>query len=332
MIADDVPENVALLQRILSGAGFSNTLSTIDGSEVVPTFLRARPDIVLLDLHMPKVDGLETIRALRAHAQNGSWVPIIVLTGDSSVEARRSSLAAGASDFIGKPYDMTEVVLRVHNLLQTRRLQLALAEENESLEQRVRERTDQLFAARIDVLHRLAVATEKRDDDTGEHTRRVGILAAELAECLGAPAPLVDLIRKAAPLHDIGKIAIPDAILNKPGKLTADEFAVMKTHTTEGAGILAGGDHQLIHVAERIAATHHERWDGRGYPLGLSGEDIPLEGRITAVADFYDALVHKRVYRPAFQAPDVLRMIAEASGSQFDPAVAEAMLQLSRSR
>jgi putative two-component system response regulator len=328
LIADDVSHNIELLKRILGRAGYSDYLTTTDGPTVLAEFTAGQPDIVLLDLHMPNTNGIEIIEQIRAASANSVWVPVIVLTGDSSPAARRSCLSAGASDFIGKPYDMAEVTLRVHNLLETRRLHLALVADNDSLEARVLERTQQLAAAQLEVLQRLAIATEKRDDDTGEHTRRVGVLAGDLAERLGLGSGVAELLRTAAPLHDIGKIAIPDAILNKPGRLTPDEYEVMKTHAANGAAILTGGDHELIVAAERIAATHHEHWDGRGYPLGLSGTAIPIEGRITAVADFYDALTHARVYRPAFSHATVIGMVEAGAGSQFDPEVVAALLSI----
>jgi putative two-component system response regulator len=328
LIADDIAANVRLLETILSAAGYGDIESTTDGNAVVATFRACRPDIVLLDLHMPGADGLDIIRQLRGATGAEPGVPVIVLTGDASANARRATLEAGASDFVAKPYDAIEVVLRVRNLLETRRLQVAMARENRSLEQRVQERTDALLAARFEVLERLAVATEMRDDDTGEHTRRVGRLAAQLAHRLGVSEDAVELIGRAAPLHDIGKIAIPDSILKKPGPLTVEEFAVMKTHTTVGANILAGGDHALILTAERIALAHHERWDGSGYPYGLRDEEIPLEGRIVAVADFYDALTHDRCYRRAFDRDVVISMVRAGKGTQFNPDAAAALLDL----
>ncbi|MGH9884632.1 MAG: HD-GYP domain-containing protein [bacterium] len=202
---------------------------------------------------------------------------------------------------------------------------MQLATENQTLEQRVKERTDALAASRIEVLERLAMATEMRDDLTGDHTRRVGQLAGELAELVGEPPDRVEFIRRAAPIHDIGKIAIPDSILHKPGALTADEAAIMRTHTTIGASILAGGDNELVMTAERIALTHHERWDGLGYPNRLAGDAIPLEGRITAIADFFDALTHDRPYRLAVPREFVLLDIERGAGTQFDPRVAKAI-------
>ncbi|HXT17078.1 MAG TPA: HD domain-containing phosphohydrolase [Gemmatimonadaceae bacterium] len=328
LIADDVAANVRLLRSILVRAGYREFHTTTTGSDVVPAFLEYRPDIALLDLHMPGVDGIGNVRDLRRLAAADPYMPIIVVTGDASMDARHASLDAGASDFVTKPYDSAEVVLRVRNHLETRRLHLVLAEENRVLEQRVEERTAALLAARLEVLERLAIATEIRDDDTGEHTRRVGRLAADLSRHLGEGEEAVDLIARVAPLHDIGKIAIPDQILRKPGPLTAAEFDVMKTHTTTGASILGGGGHALIRTAEQIALTHHERWDGSGYPHGLREREIPMEGRIVAVADFYDALTHDRVYRPAVERDAVIDMIIERAKTQFDPDVVRAIIEL----
>jgi len=325
LLADDVAINVQLLTRILNTAGYRDIHATTDGAAVLSTFETTHPDIVLLDLHMPNANGIEIVKRIRAAGDRGAAVPVIVLTGDSSPDARRGCLQAGASDFIGKPYDAFEVILRVKNLLETRRLQLELARDNERLEHRVRERTDELLAARLDVLQRLAIATEARDDDTGEHTRRVGALSGLLALRLGLDATRADVIRTVAPLHDIGKIAIPDHILKKPGRLTAAEYEVMQGHALAGAGILAGGDNELMVTAERIALTHHERWDGSGYPNQLKGAQIPIEGRIAAVADFFDALTHDRVYRSALPVDEVLDMIASNAGVLFDPDIARAL-------
>jgi putative two-component system response regulator len=180
------------------------------------------------------------------------------------------------------------------------------------------------------MLNRLAVATEMRDDDTGEHTRRVGVLAARLAARIGEPDDRVDLIGRVAPLHDIGKSAIPDSVLKKPGHLTEQEYEVMKRHTTIGATILAGSDNPLIVAAERIALTHHERWDGSGYPTGARGEEIPIEGRIVAVADFFDALTHDRVYRPAYRRETALEMVRDGAGVMFDPRISAALIDMAR--
>lgn len=328
LVADDLPENTRMLHAVLSRSGYANVHTTTEPRSVLAMYAELNPDIVLLDLHMPGVDGLTVMRDLHAANAGKSFLPIVILTGDLSPQAKRDALDAGAADFVAKPFDPTEVLLRVRNLLSTRRLHLQLASENLTLEQRVKERTDALAASRIEVLARLAMATERRDDLTGEHTRRVGQLSAQIAEVLGESPERVELIRRAAPIHDIGKIAIPDSILHKPGALTADESAVMRTHTTIGASILAGGDNELVITAERIALTHHERYDGLGYPNRMAGEEIPLEGRICAVADFFDALTHDRPYRLAVPREFVLLDIERGAGTQFDPRVAKAIREV----
>src|SRR5262249_7002028 len=233
-----------------------------------------RPDILLLDMHMPGLSGFDVMERLRELIGPGTYLPILVLTADISPAIKQRALACGAKDFLTKPFDLTEVVLRIRNLLETRFLHLQLAGQNRELEIKVRERTLDLEAARLEVLQRLSLAAEFRDDDTGQHTQRVGHTSALLAQALGLSDEQVELVRLAAPLHDVGKIGIADAILLKPGKLTSEEFRVMTTHTTMGGEILAGSRSPLLQLAELIALNHHERWDGSGYPHGRHGEDI----------------------------------------------------------
>ncbi|HEX6589819.1 MAG TPA: HD domain-containing phosphohydrolase, partial [Longimicrobiales bacterium] len=238
------------------------------------------------------------------------------------------ALSAGAKDFMTKPLSPAELRLRVRNLLETRYLHEELRVNNESLEQRVVERTREVEEARLDVLYRLARASEYRDDQTGRHTQRVGRLAERLSQVLGMEQSAYELMRRAAPLHDIGKIGIPDAILLKPSRLEPDEIAVMQTHTVIGANILSGSRSPLLLLAEEIALSHHERWDGRGYPNGLGEEEIPLSGRIVAVADVFDSLTHERPYKKAWSARDTLLEIEREAGKQFDPRVVDAMLRV----
>lgn len=327
LIVDDQQANVRLLESILGQAGYTDLVSTTDAREAERLFEAAPPDLVLLDLHMPHLDGIALLQRLRARMPADGYLPVLVLTADLTRQARERALGLGASDFLTKPFDPIEVLLRIENFLRTRRLHQALARQNEVLEQRVRERTLELEETQLEILDRLASAAEFRDDATGQHTRRVGALAGRLARGLGLPDPFVRLIERTAPLHDVGKIAVPDPILLKPGPLAPTELAIMQRHTTVGARLLSGGRFPLMRMAEEIAWTHHERWDGRGYPRGLAGEAIPLAGRIVAVADAYDAITSDRPYRPARTRAEARRLLTEGAGGQWDPAVVHVLLR-----
>jgi putative two-component system response regulator len=328
LAADDEEPNLRLMRRVLEREGFTCFTATTDPAEVLPLFDRVRPDLIVLDLHMPGLGGMEVIRLLRPSLLAEGWLPVLMVSGDLTPEARRRALADGAKDFLAKPYDPAEAVLRIRNLLEMRFLHRQVREQNRRLEDKVVERTFELEMSQAEMLDRLAQAAELRDDETGDHVRRVGDLAACIARAMGLDPGFSEMLRRAAALHDVGKIGIPDDILRKPGSLTADERARMNTHTTIGARILAGGRSELMAMAHRIAVAHHERWDGRGYPLGLRGESIPHEARIVAVADFFDALTHDRPYRPAFPVSDTLAMIEREAGQHFDPDVARALLTL----
>jgi cyclic di-GMP phosphodiesterase len=329
LIVDDQPSNVMLLEGILQEEDFTSYRSITDSREVIPAYMEYLPDLVLLDLQMPYLDGFAVMKQLQACIAPTDFLPILVLTADITPEAKRRALSEGALDFLTKPFDATEVVLRIKNLLQTRFLHLQLQKQNEALDEKVRERTADLEATQVEILERLALAAEYRDDDTGQHTKRVGETAARIAEELGWSQIEVELIRRAAPLHDVGKIAIPDSILLKPGRLTPQEFERMKTHTTLGAKILSGGRFPLLQLAEQIARTHHERWDGSGY-LGICEESIPIAGRIVTVADVFDALTSKRPYKEAWTVSDAIEEIQRQSGHQFDRCVVDAFLKVVR--
>jgi len=327
LVVDDQEANIRLLERLLQRDGYTAVTSTTDPRQVLPLYAGLQPDLILLDLHMPHLDGVAVMRQLATVIPAETYLPVLVLTADATPETKQRALAAGAKDFLTKPFDPIEVLLRIRNLLATRLLYRQLQEQNQTLEARVRERTSELEAAQREILARLALAAEYRDDSTGQHTRRVGQVSAVLAQALGLPPYLVDLIRQAAPLHDVGKIGIPDPILLKPGKLTAAEFEQMKQHTAMGGHILGNSRYPLLYLAEEIAYTHHERWDGAGYPLGLSGEGIPIAGRIVAVADTFDALTHERPYKAAWSVDEALAEIERQSGRQFDPAVVAQLRQ-----
>jgi putative two-component system response regulator len=328
LIVDDHPPNLELFERILSKAGVTQIHVTMDPRAVVGLYTQVRPDLVLLDLHMPEIDGFEVMRLVREHSPDHGEVPVLVVTADATPEARRRALAAGARDFVSKPFDAVELSLRIRNLLQTRRLHLDLEHANASLEERVARRTAELEQTRMEVFRRLALAAEYRDDETRQHTKRVGIAAGLLAAELGLDRSMVEIIETAAPLHDLGKIGIPDAILLKPRKLSDAELAVMHTHSTIGGEILAGSGSPLLEVAAEIALTHHERWDGAGYPAGLLQEQIPLSGRIVGLVDAFDAMTHDRPYRRATSVPEAVAEVTRSSGTHFDPAVVDAFLRL----
>jgi putative two-component system response regulator len=326
LIIDDEPTNVEILRRILSRSGFTRLESTTDSRDAKRLYVRHRPDIVLLDLHMPHLDGLEVMAQL-ADIVEATYLPILILSADVTPEARRDALSRGAKDFVNKPFQPDEILLRIKTLLETRFLYLQIQSQNQLLEAKVRERTRALEQAQVEIVERLAVAAEFRDDNTGQHTQRVGQMSALLARQLGMPDAQVALMRRAAPLHDVGKIGVPDAILLKMGKLTDEEFAIVKTHTAIGARILSGGKFPLLRLAEEIAFSHHERWDGTGY-TSLRGTDIPLAGRIVAVADVFDALTQQRPYKPAWTIRDAITEIERQSSRQFDPRVVEAFLRV----
>jgi putative two-component system response regulator len=328
LIVDDEQQNIMLLERVLSSTGYTNIMSCSDSRLLMGMVAESEPDLILLDLTMPHVGGVEILEKLSL-LYPSSFLPVLVLTANVGREARQISLKLGAKDFLTKPFDITEVQLRVRNLLETRDLYVRLRDQNIELERRVQERTSDLEEAQQEILDRLTVTAEYRDDITGQHTQRVASMSALIARNLGLPDRDVALIEAAAPLHDVGKVAIPDAILLKPGPLTFEEMELMKTHTDIGVKILQGSRSPLLITAERIAGTHHERWDGTGYGNGLRGEEIPLEGRIVAVADVFDALTHDRPYKPAWPVDAARAVIEEGSGKQFDANVVTAFLAIS---
>jgi len=320
LIVDDLPANVRLLEVILSKAGFSNVVSTNDPREAVRVHSEWKPDLLLLDLNMPHMDGFEVMKKIRGRYESGSG-QTIVLTADTDPKTKHRALKQGAKDFLTKPFDEMEVLLRINNLLQTHF-------HRQLLEQKVLERTKELLNAQMETMQRLSLAADYRDDNTGAHTRRVGRTSGLIASELGLPNEFVGNIIPAAALHDIGKIGISDLILLKPGKLTTEEFDTMKTHTLIGASILSGSSSPVLKLAEEIAMNHHEYWDGCGY-AGKLGHEIPISGRIVAVADFFDALTHERPYKEAWPVEVAVEAVLERSGTQFDPDVVDAFMKLS---
>ena len=332
LIVDDDAANVHLLKRLLTHDGYKSISTATSGAAALAVALGCHPDLILLDLHMPGMDGFQVLEVLRTSGGSEAYVPILIYSADITIEARKKALSLGASDFLTKPGDAHEILLRVKNFLAVRKLHQQLTLKNEQLEEKVRDRTRELEESHGEIVQRLAMAGERRDDDTGEHTRRVGDISAAIAEAMGLTRQAVQLIRLTARLHDLGKIGVPDAILLKPGRLTPDEYREMQLHCITGAKILSDGQTPLLQMAERIARSHHERFDGSGYPDGLAGQDIPIEARIVAVADVFDALTHSRPYKAAWDVPTALAEIQSQSGRQFDPIVVTAFLQTLKRR
>ncbi|MBI5017503.1 MAG: response regulator [Deltaproteobacteria bacterium] len=325
LVVDDDVGNCRALERILRRNGYRECSFATDPRHVLSLVASFRPDLLVTDLHMPHLDGFQVMEQVRSRLEPQEYFPILVLSGDLSREARQRALRSGGRDFLAKPFDDDEVTLRIGNLLETRFLYDAVRDQNRELDEKVRTRTAELERAQADTLDRLARAAEFRDDQTGEHTHRVGELTARVGQALGLAPEQVEILRRAAPLHDVGKIGTPDRVLLKPGALDAEEREVMKAHTVIGARILAGSRSPLLHEAEEIALYHHERWNGTGY-ASLAGETIPLSARIVAVVDVFDALTHERPYKKAWSVADALEEIRSQAGVHFDPRVAEAFL------
>jgi putative two-component system response regulator len=328
LVVDDQEANALLLQAILVRAGYRSTETLTDPLAVAAECRERPPDLLLLDWHMPERSGPEVLEDVAFLTDEPNWMPVLVLTADNAPATKRRALSLGARDFLTKPIDVAEVLLRVRNLLQTRYLRTELQLHNELLHERVHQRTCELEAAKLEMLDRLALAAEYRDDATGQHADRIGRTSELLALELRLEPAEATLIGHAARLHDIGKIGIADDLLLKPGAYSATEFDAMKQHSTIGARILSGSNNELLMLAEQIALTHHERWDGTGYPDGRAGTDIPLPARIVTVSDVFDALTHRRPYKEPWPVADAVQEIIRDSGSKFDPRVVTAFGRL----
>ena len=326
LIVDDEPANVLLLTKILNSKGYTNIVSTLDPTQTLPLYLENKSDLILLDINMPKMDGYEVME-LFCSELNNNIPPILVLTAQHTQEFRQRALDSGALDYVTKPFNAEELLSRVYNLLSVEMANKYMRLQNEILEQKVNERTQELHDTRLQVVRRLGLAAEYRDNETGLHIIRMSKMAVVIAKAAGMDDEQCDLLLNAAPMHDIGKIGIADHILLKPGKFEPDEWAEMQTHAQIGANILSGDDSDLMKMAHDIALTHHEKWNGKGYPNGLEGENIPLVGRITAIADVFDALTSVRPYKKAWSVEDSVNLIKEESGQHFDPRLVDCMLE-----
>jgi response regulator RpfG family c-di-GMP phosphodiesterase len=280
-------------------------------------------EVVVVDYHMPEIDGLQFIERFRGLATSEHTL-VLMVTADAERAVRYRALEAGANDFLTKPIDRLEFTARMRNLMELARSRLQLATRSVWLREEVERATSNIAAREVETITRLTRAAEFRDEVTGQHVVRVGHMCATLARTIGLPDEECDMLRLAAPMHDIGKVATPDGILLKPGPLTADEFAIMRKHTIAGYEILKDSDSAMLQCAAEIALTHHERFDGKGYPHGLSGTGIPLSGRLCSIVDVFDALTSKRPYKEAWDVDRAIAMIDEATGTQFDPDIAAA--------
>ena len=332
LIVDDNATNVDLLVMMLENQGFRNLTSTRDPRGVVDIYKQKDIDLILLDIRMPHMDGFEVMEALTPLAE-GSYLPILVMTAQHDEETRHRALRSGAKDFLTKPFDTTEALSRITNMLEVRMLYNERLRQASILEQTVAERTQelldtntQLLQTRRAIVECLGRASEYRDNETGVHVIRMSLACGILARAIGLPEDEADLIQNASPMHDVGKLGIPDEILLKPGRHTPEEFAIMKTHAEIGAHIMSSHRSDITDMARSIALTHHENWDGSGYPSGLVGENIPLPGRISAICDVYDALTSKRPYKEAWTQEKALEFIQEQSGKKFDPTLVEAFV------
>ncbi len=344
MIIDDEPINIKLVRKVLGEIGYSHFTGVTNSCDAMMEIRKGQPDLLLLDIMMPHVDGLEILEAVKATPDLKN-IPVLIFTASSDRATKLEALDLGALDFLAKPVDRMELIPRVRNALAVKSYQDQLNFQNRCLEKEVDLRNEELRLSRLEVLHCLGRAAEFHDDITGRHVIRVGLYAGLIAQAMGLNESQVNLIKMAAQLHDIGKIGIPQSILKKEGKLTPEELDVVRGHCAIGKEMfermsesqtqfyhsspergqqLLEGRSPLIQMASRIALTHHENFDGNGYPLGLSGKDIPLEGRITAVADVFDALSCRRSYKPTFSLKQCFQILEEGRASKFDPEVLDA--------
>jgi putative two-component system response regulator len=322
LIVDDLEINVQILARMLVSAGYTDVASTMDPLEVCGLYREHRHDLILLDLQMPGMDGFQVMEGLKEIDPDG-YLPVLVITGQPDHKLR--ALQAGAKDFITKPFGLAEVLARVHNMLEVRLLHKRLHDYTDVLEQRVRERTADLQEGYLETIFTMTRAAEHKDEETGAHVQRISYFSRDLAGMLGLEEEFVDRIFFASPMHDIGKIGVPDHVLLKADKFTPVEWEVMKGHTTMGAEILGKSKSPYLKMGAEIALNHHERWDGGGYPNGKRGDAIPLTARIMTICDIYDALRSRRPYKPAFDHRTTMDIISRGDGhtlpEHFDPEV-----------
>ena len=340
MVVDDTPENLVLISRILLPEGYK-VMTLPDGQMAIDAIKTTSPDLILLDVMMPGMDGFAVCSTLKADPRTAS-IPIIFISALSEPLDKVKAFETGAVDYITKPFNLMEVKARVGVHLELRFTRKALEDYSTLLEKKVKEQVEELSAGQLALITAMTKLVEARDDSTGRHIERTQILCRLLAERLGTRPEyretidpgFLENIYNASPLHDIGKVGIRDSILMKPGKLMPEEFEAMKSHTTIGKEYLRRAlakspNNQYLRMGMEIAGSHHEKWDGSGYPEGLKGESIPLSARIMALVDVYDALRSARVYKEAYPHAQAVSIIVKSRGSHFDPAIVDAFLEIS---
>lgn len=323
LVVDDQPIIRVALRGILQSVGYRVTEAGTM-AEALDWLDREPFHLVLSDIEMPGGTGLDLVKILEPRFPDLS---MIMVSGLDDAGLALDCLQHGAVGYVLKPFQPREILLQVSSALRRRMLELAYVEREHQLERRVREATEMIRHSREELSYRLIAASEYRDHETGAHVRRIGLYAAEMAALMGWDESDIERIRAAAPMHDIGKIGVPDAILQKPGELTESEWVMMKRHTTMGAAILKGSQVPFIQMGARIAACHHEKWDGGGYPNGLKGETIPVEARITALVDVYDALANRRYYKDPWPEARIVPFLEQGSGSHFEPGLVSLFLE-----
>jgi putative two-component system response regulator len=329
LVVDDQPQNIELLEAYLVPQGYE-IVTASNGEEALGKISGNQIDLVLLDVMMPGMDGFEVARRVRQDNIH-RLLPIILVTALRETEDRVKGIEAGCDDFISKPLDKMELLARVRSLLKVKAYNDLMSNYRKELEAEVSRRTeelkqafDRIKAASLETIYRLSMATEYRDKETGAHIKRMSLYSAAVARSMGLDESTIETILYAAPMHDVGKIGIPDRILVKQAQLDPAEWEIMKQHTVIGAKILEGSEARFIQLGETIARYHHEKWDGSGYPEGLKSTEIPIAGRIVAIADVFDALTSKRPYKEPFSVEKSLAMIREGKGSHFDPEMVDA--------
>jgi putative two-component system response regulator len=326
LAVDDDPRNLRLIESILRPEGYEIELAG-SGEAALAAAQERPPDLILLDVMMPGMNGFDVAARLKERAQTRA-VPIIMVTSLTDRASRLAALDMGAEDFLSKPIDRAELWARVRNLLRLKEYSDQLADQARLLEERVRERSSQLTESYRQTIKTLNRAASYRDEETGAHVKRISFYCVELGELMGMDSEFCSTIYYASPMHDLGKIAIPDRVLLKPGSLDPGEWEIMKTHAAVGAKMLEDGDSPYLNMGREIAMSHHERWDGTGYPQGLRGDQIPFAARLMGIADVYDALRSRRCYKPPFEHERAVEIITQGDGrtrpEHFDPAVLDA--------